>query len=561
MPRVPVRALFAVAGRIPKATRHCLRDRSASVALTFAVSVLPLIGVIGAAVDLGFVTQSKAQLDAAADVAALAAATTTANAFTAGQQNYLALGQSAGTQWFSSQGTTVPNTNLPAATVGVTQSGGVFLATVSYQAAVPTYFARLFGYATIPVAGSASATISTNAYVSVTFLLDNSGSMLIAATPAGINTMNTLTTQPQQAKMSQASGLNGYPCSFACHWDAGGNDYYGLARKNNVQLRFDVLQTAVQSAISEMINEQVITNQFGVGIYTFNNSLVRVYPTSGSQTTSTDLSSGIAAAQAIQTQVTANAANSNFPAIMTALASQSTPAGNGSAPQTPKKSLIIVTDGVADYGSRSIPTTEGPINPASCTAMKRLGYNIYVLYTTYITNPVNVMLPFNQALAPYVNGTATPALVPSLQACASAPTNFAQASDPAAINTGDDSDAKGCTEQWRALHQLSRTRWAVTERSSALFLATSGLSHQFPDEPAPAPLQQPPRQHGCRGRQPPAWRQPNRFQDHASPALDMAISVEPNRAGHICRGAAAMLIGLRFRFVAAVISIGQLIVL
>ena len=74
----------------------CLRDRSAAVALTFAISVLPVTLLIGVAIDLGFVTQSKSQLNAAADAAALAAATTAANGFTAGLPNYIALGQTAG---------------------------------------------------------------------------------------------------------------------------------------------------------------------------------------------------------------------------------------------------------------------------------------------------------------------------------------------------------------------------------------------------------------------------------------------------------------------------------
>jgi hypothetical protein len=325
----------------------------------------------------------------------------------------------------------------------VTQNGSVFLSTVTYQATVPTYFGGIVGFATIPVSGVSSATISTSAYVSVTFLLDNSSSMLIAATPAGVSNLNAWTpiggsTPNKPAGLtagSVPSGLGGLQCAFACHWDANNNDYYGLARKNNVQLRFDVVQSAVAAAIGEMITLELIPSQFGVGIYTFGtpapNVLTKIYP--ANQTSSTDLTDGMTAAAAIRSPVVIDVANTDFPTAMAQLAQASPAAGDGSSTTSPKRALIIVTDGLADYGSRTIPTSEGPINPANCAAMKALGYNVYVLYTTYITTPTNLILVNNTALLPYINGTASPAMVTSLQSCASAPTNYAEASDPAAI--------------------------------------------------------------------------------------------------------------------------------
>jgi Flp pilus assembly protein TadG len=448
MSGVSVTALSGSNSRtVRRARRRCLRDRSAAVALTFAISVLPVTLLIGIAVDLGFATQSKAQLNAAADAAALAAATTAANGFTAGLSNYIALGQTAGSQWFDSQGKMTLNTSTPTATVGVTQTGSVFLSTVTYQATVPTYFGGIVGLATIPVSGVSSATISTNAYVSVTFLLDNSSSMLIAALPAGVSNLNAWTpigasTPNKPAGLtagSVPSGLGGLKCAFACHWDANNNDYYGLARKNNVQLRFDVVQSAVAAAIGQMITLELIPSQFGVGIYTFGtpapNVLTKIYP--ANQTSSTDLTDGVTAAAAIQSPVVIDAANTDFPTAMAQLAQASPAAGDGSSTTSPKRALIIITDGLADYGSRSIPTTEGPINPANCNAMKALGYSVYVLYTTYITDPEALILVNNTALYNYI--TVTPPAVSlmdtSLASCASAPSNYIKASSPADINT------------------------------------------------------------------------------------------------------------------------------
>jgi hypothetical protein len=415
--------------------RRCLRDRTAGVALMFAVTVLPITLVFGVAIDLGFVTQSQVNLNSAADAAALAAAKTTADAFTAGKTNYVALGQVAGLQWFKSLGTTVAVTTLPTATVQVTQSGSVFVADVSYQADVTTYFAKYFGYKTIPISGLSSATITTNAYVSVTFLLDNSSSMLVAATPAGVALLGSLTpltstTPGRPAQLTQStvpSGLGGYTCAFACHWDANNNDYYGLARANNVQLRFDVVKSAVQSAIHEMINEKVFENQFSVSIYTFDNVPRLIYPTS------TNLPAAITAANGMQSPVVIDVANTDFPTVMNKLAAQSPAAGTGSSATSPKRALIIVTDGLADYGDRAIPNHEGPLDPANCTAVKNLGYNVYVLYTTFITSPLDTVLLNNNGLLPYITGTGATSMTVRLQSCASATANYAEASDPTAI--------------------------------------------------------------------------------------------------------------------------------
>ena len=430
---------------------RCSGDRSAGVALMFALTVIPVIGVIGIAVDFGYATQAKAQLNAAADAAALAAAKGAANAFSAGQQNYLAAGQATGVEWFKSQANSVLGAGVQDPSVTVTQSGTVFTSNVTYQGSIKPYFAPLFGVSTVALSGLSSATITTNVYVSVTFLLDNSSSMLIAATQAGVDKMNSLTPISDDPKdpgkkgpkkrKDVASGLGDLQCAFACHWDADSYDYYGLARDNNIQLRFDVLQTAVASAIDQMVSQQKIDGQFGLAVYTFADKLTQIYPTSGGrhddddQTIGTDLTAGKTAVQGIQTPVVEDKANTDFPNVIKALAKASKKAGDGSSTVNRRKALIIVTDGLVDYEPRHTPDSKGPISPTDCAALKNLGYNVYVLYTTYITTPSNLLLPFdNIDLLPYINGTASPAMAPSLQSCASAPTNFAQASDPAAIS-------------------------------------------------------------------------------------------------------------------------------
>jgi Flp pilus assembly protein TadG len=414
------------------------RDRKAGVALMFALSAIPIIGLFGLAIDLGYATQARATMNTAADAAALAAAKSAADAFTANKLNYLAIGNAAGLEWFKSQADSVQGATTSAGSpaISVVQSGAVFTSTVSYKGTVKPFIAPMFGISSLALGGTSSATVTAVAYTSVTFLLDNSSSMLIASTQAGVDTLNSITPNWPN-KSSVPSGLGGYHCAFACHWDANNNDYYGLARANNIPLRFDVVQTATAASINQMISQETFPDQYSVGIYTFTTVLKQIYPASTATTTSNDLASAISAAKAIQTPVLPGAVgNTDFSTIMKSLVNVSSQAGDGSSALKPRKALIIVTDGIIDLGSRTIPSSKGPILPTDCAAMKNLGFNLFVLYTTYITTPPDLLLQFgNDLLLPYINGTTSKGLVPSLQSCASTPTNYAEASDPVAINT------------------------------------------------------------------------------------------------------------------------------
>lgn len=437
--------------------RRCLGDHSAGVALLFALSALPVIGVIGIAIDFGLATQAKTQLNLAADAAALAAAKGAADAFTAGNSvdKARAAGEAAGREWFRSQAGTVLGSTLQDPDVKVPQpNGGVFTSQVTYQGTVKPYFAPIFGVSTIALGGSSRATITTNAYVSVTFLLDNSSSMLIAATQDGINTMHKVTPYSNKQDQERVPRWLGRPrvgqpnardnwtaqCAYACHWDANNNDYYGLALKNNVKLRLDVLKEAATSAVQLMIDQSKINKidkQYSIAIYKFARDLTTVYPED------TDLDKANAALGDTRVPLVSDNGDTDFPTIMRklgVLANNSSKPGDGSSTTSRRKSLIIVTDGMADYykdgkpDGRVIPTSEGPINPVDCDGMKKIGYSVYVLYTTYISSPPDLMLHFDRDLEAYINGTAKGAMVPSLQSCASAPTNYVEASDPTAIN-------------------------------------------------------------------------------------------------------------------------------
>lgn len=550
--RIRPRRLAAVLAR----SRTVVRDRKGNVAMMFGIAAIPLMLLVGIAIDFGFISQTRAQLDLAADSAALTAAQTASTTFTSAYASNPtgadalaeAAGEAAGTSWFCTQvgaittanfpsqdmtsHTNCPANNTSALNIAVTPNGNAFSATVSYAASVPSMFQALFGMGSTPLSDTVSATITVNGYVDVTFLLDNSSSMLIASTSAGITTVQPLTANSSCWQVTSANGngnpptpsctgstsctqgsqkvtvyasnnayginsLQGCQCAFACHWQSASGsatfraagvdtesgaantsnstqtyslDYYGIARAAGVQLRFDVVQSAVETAISFMQTSEVIPNQFGASIFEFGNTLTQDWPPTNDTAAQTlvdmaclnSTASGcngnaLAAAQSISSPVVTDAANTAFPAIMASLTTTSQAelaaqglqvAGDGSSQAKARRALIIITDGIQDWGGRAMVAgyslgagassnpngAEGPISANDCVAMKSLGYTIYVLYTTYITTPATVVLN-NTALVPYVDGTTGTDydLPTNMQDCATVPANYAQASDPADI--------------------------------------------------------------------------------------------------------------------------------
>ena len=439
--------------------------RSGAVSVLFAAAVVPLIMLVGLAFDFGYTLQAKTQLDLAADAAAMAAARTAAAAYVAGKGSSAAatLGQSAGSQWFASQAGQILNaqTNSIAGTYGVTQTGVNFSSTVSYTANVidvlPNFFNWTAHGGASTISGTATAQIAVNKFVTVDFLADNTSSMMIAATDTDAANMVTAAASysPQSAV---PSGLGGVQCTFACHWTATlapgttySNDYYGLSRKLGIQLRYDVVQSAMQTSITYLQTQEGAPNEFNVGVYAFVNP---IYPGTSCAPAGTQpgnplktiypeglvdgggAAAAIAAVKTVTTPVTDDCPDTNFAAAFNALAAVTTNSGTGNTSLDPQKSVIFISDGIEDDTSpQSIPNTEGPINPAVCQVMKDKGYTVYVLYTTYSSKPVN--LPFgNIGLVPYITGTASNDLIPALTACASGPNDIIVASSPADIQAG-----------------------------------------------------------------------------------------------------------------------------
>jgi Flp pilus assembly protein TadG len=185
-----------------KVRRPLRRDRSAGVTVLFAASIIPMLAVVGLAIDFGIWNKVNAELQLAADTAALNAAKVASVGETKLDTNYLAEGVAAGQDWFTSAsggwayaagatgGYTTTSVITPTVTVTGTSS---ITATVSYSGYVPSLLGHLFSVAEYPLYGVSSATVVTSPFLNVEILVDDSSSMLIGASDTDIKTLQELT--------------------------------------------------------------------------------------------------------------------------------------------------------------------------------------------------------------------------------------------------------------------------------------------------------------------------------------------------------------------------------
>lgn len=146
--------------------RFCI-ERGGNVAIIFALSMLPLIGGVGAAVDYSRANDAKSKMQAALDTTALmlskeAAKDTSNQLQTNASKYFLALFNP---KWAQN----------PQISVTYSTTGGSNLV-VNGSASVPTEFASVLGIKTININGSSKVKWG-NSRLRVALVLDNTGSM------------------------------------------------------------------------------------------------------------------------------------------------------------------------------------------------------------------------------------------------------------------------------------------------------------------------------------------------------------------------------------------------
>src|ERR1700728_3528430 len=200
------------------------RHETGSIATFAAVAAVPLIFSVGAGVDYSSANMAKSKLDAVADTAALSAVDHQAITGTP------AAAQTTAQTTFNAEAVNIPNVVVGNVSATVTDSTTGRTAVVDYTATKTNLFMGIFGDPTSTITGSSTAQAGLTTNINFYLLLDNSPSMNIAATSAGIQTM---------VKNRSAQG----GCAFACHesdpaadnlGNPGGEDNYTLAQNLGV---------------------------------------------------------------------------------------------------------------------------------------------------------------------------------------------------------------------------------------------------------------------------------------------------------------------------------------
>jgi Flp pilus assembly protein TadG len=406
-----------------RALRRFLPDRRASIAPMFAVALVPLVGLTGAAVDFSTANRIRTQLLSAADSASIGSivksSTAMATAVTMNQDGNIAAGVTDAKNIFNAQ--IAGKTNIPTPTLAVTlvKSSNTVTSTVSFSASVPMSFMGVFGIKTMTVTGTSVSQNSLPIFIDFYLLLDNTPSMGVGATTADINTM--VNNTPDQ-------------CAFACHDLSNPNNYYNLAKSLGVTMRIDVLRSATQQLMTTAAATETYSNQFRMAIYTFGSSATNPGLTTIQSITS-NLTTAKNSAANIDLMTTpyqnyADDTDTNLDSILPAMNSAIPAPGSGTTAGQPQKVLFFVSDGVADEvnpsGGCSQATVNGsdpqtnksyvrcqePLTVSLCTAIKNRGIKIAVLYTTYLPLPTNAW--YNSYVAPFTNTIST-----NMQNCAS----------------------------------------------------------------------------------------------------------------------------------------------
>jgi len=171
-----------------------LRDTQGGIAPLVGMAAIPLVGAVGAAVDLGRASSVRAAMQAAGDATALIVAKSAASLSSDQIQ------QQASSLFMANFKRTDAQNVVVTATSGQTPAG--FSVTVNGSATVSTTIVSIFGFSQIPINTTGTVTWS-NSKLRVALVLDNTGSMSQSGKMTALkNASHNLLKQLQQAAVN-----------------------------------------------------------------------------------------------------------------------------------------------------------------------------------------------------------------------------------------------------------------------------------------------------------------------------------------------------------------------
>ena len=424
------------------------RDRKANVAVIAALTMVPIIFLLGMTLDFTQALRKKEQLDAAADAAAIAAVRP------AMLMQTDAVAQATAYSIFMSAANSLSGlVAVPTPTITVTDVGLQRTVSVTYNAASINNFPKvLVNTASWPIQGSATAQAAAAPNMNFYLLMDDSPSMAIGATTTDISNLIAATAPSKQPATSSQN------CGFACHetniaHDGGTRDNLTIARANNITLRIDLVTNAVNQLLNTWANcpqsgvsggvmqcmSALNNTTYKAALYTFDLGLNTLATLTTPTLAGTKVSNIQLMPVVYQNCVvtTTNCKTDNGTDIAGALTSINSimPApglGSNAAGDTPQEVVFLVTDGVEDKITAVCPNAtlapnsrcQQPLDTTMCNTIKGRGIKIAILYTEYLQlKTPNVPVTDSWYMSwvdPYDEpSSSTGKIAQNLQACAS----------------------------------------------------------------------------------------------------------------------------------------------
>ncbi len=432
------------------------KDRRGNFVILFALALVPMIGLMGLAIDYSLALRTKTALDASTDAAVLAATTETMQVLQNQGGNEATAefyGNLAGQNVFTANSAMVHTKTPPTLNLKLQRNGLVITAKGDYTAQSPTVFGKMFGTTQINTGGTAASSLTLPKYMKIYIAADISQSMGIASTQTDMNNLvayiqhyysshgRTPQPDPGSSTSTQANG-----CVFGCHvvapWQKAGDNnpqsveymaHHPMDGYPPVTLRIDDVRQSMQNIIATAKSTAGTTPTISIGLYTLQEYMTSTtpqgnyYTTLSAPSTSYDSLQSIAAALDLGPNNSSGVGDSDFTNSVSSFVVGAVGAsGDGSSANNAQSFVFLVTDGLYDvYGACTDGHCTKAFDPSLCDSMKSKGVTVGVIYTTYVPFPNEQT--FRDLAAPYVKDIPT-----KLQQCAS-PGYYFEASDGPAI--------------------------------------------------------------------------------------------------------------------------------
>lgn len=301
--------------------------------MIFSLSVVPMMGLAGVAIDYAAVSKSRTSLQGIADAAVLYSVSDQVvkpNVVWSEQKAVtLAAAKKEYESLVSGLGLSGINKSV---SYDATIANSVISVKLCYVGGQSTTALNMVGVTEMSFAGCAQASSAPPTYVSVYALVDASSSMGIGAS----NSDRTL----MQSKLG---------CVFACHttnWNSDPNCSGGwnssntkCAKKIGAITRFDVVRNALIKVADQATVLSKVPGQYRIGVYKFSNYMTKV------QASTTNMSTVKASLQTMEPD--ALGSGTNFSANVADFIKELPANGDGKSADSPRIFVMILTDGIA----------------------------------------------------------------------------------------------------------------------------------------------------------------------------------------------------------------------